>query len=244
MRKLVYRLGHQAEHQQHCSIREQYPNHGPLRTVYFESVLFEDSHLTAGGFSLTADNVDSSFRSQLSATQPIMHDPFIAQPALPDFHQGFHAQASRSGLPPVQTPTLLQVCPSNLHVQSAVSCDAKHKRQAAAPMHPAFSVHCSQMMTQTVTFLQAEFQMDPAKQAQALCHNGLSITALQQQLQDLKGKSSLDASCLRGSQAGPDTFLQDAGSARHVSTNLQGADAVIPWSAAAAARLQSPCAGL
>lgn len=38
--------------------------------------------------------------------------------------------------------------------------------------------------------MQGSFHMDPVKQAQAICNHGISVTALQQQLAELKGTAS------------------------------------------------------
>ncbi len=37
--------------------------------------------------------------------------------------------------------------------------------------------------------MQGSFHMDPVKQAKAICNHGVSVTALQQQLAELKGKA-------------------------------------------------------
>ena len=63
--------------------------------------------------------------------------------------------------------------------------------------------------------------MDTAKQARAICHNGMSITALQQQLQDLKGSSGLD-SFIQCNPPSLPTAVQEPGSATGLSLGIQG----------------------
>ena len=65
------------------------------------------------------------------------------------------------------------------------------------------------------------FALDTATQARAICYNGTSITALQQQLQDLKGNSGLQ-SFVQCNQPSVSTALREAGPASGSNLGLQG----------------------
>lgn len=63
--------------------------------------------------------------------------------------------------------------------------------------------------------------MDTVQQARAICHSGQSITALQQQLQELKGNSGLE-NFVQCNQPSVSTALQEPCQSMVPSLVLQG----------------------
>ena len=90
------------------------------------------------------------------------------------------------------------------------------KYMALLRLHPTCPRHAEKIL-----HAQEAFSMDTAKQARAICHNGMSITALQQQLQDLKGSSGLDC-FIQCNPISMPTPVQEPASVRGLSLGMQG----------------------
>lgn len=117
---------------------------------------------------------------------------------------------------------------------------------ATFPMVHAESGHQHQMPSTSTA--QGVFHMDPVQQAKAICNHGVSVTALQQQLAELKGKASGLESILRtGMQSSASPCFPDlAGKSDHPTVFPEGAvpSGAVPQGPVAASSASQPQMGL
>lgn len=70
-------------------------------------------------------------------------------------------------------------------------------------------------------YLQGGFHMDPVKQAKAICNHGMNATALQQQLADLKSRTSgLESFINFGMHGGASMSSLETGPAKHHTAGI------------------------
>lgn len=81
---------------------------------------------------------------------------------------------------------------------------------------------------QRICLVQGVFHMDPVKQAKAICSHDVRVTALQQQLAEMKSKTSgLESFIRSGMQAGPSPCFPEVPSARHLAHEATGVHAAL-----------------
>lgn len=175
---------------------------------------------TAGGQPFTGEPVESNL---LSSSLSIPHMPL----------EPFQEQASTSCSHYGQHPTRLQpMSPTSSGQVGSCTVSLIADFSFVRALHYRYTVSTFSMLCQDTThpsaimvgcFVQGVFHMDPIKQAKAICNHGMSATALQQQLAEMKGRTSGCESYIRcGMQSGAAPSLPEIEPAKHHAAVSRG----------------------